>query len=144
MLSGIFGQIADFARMLPQWIQSFDVPLVFLVHDEYEIELLQVGGCDFTRGPEHFITTLDQMMAHAMVGRIALMQTDGAGGINEKLRATPCLLHIMMENDLSGRRSADVAHADKENGFRWGLHDRILEVFIEFTSNFCLLRCYCP
>lgn len=86
-----------------------------VVHGDDEIELIEVDLDDLTRGARNWDASLLQGFAHAAIRGISGMGVDGAGGVAVDLIRQGAFAEEMPEDILTGRRTADVAPADKEN-----------------------------
>lgn len=96
-------------------IESSDIREIGFIHGCDEVVVSEIGGLNLAGGSVDPIAMFDQAFRHSRVGRSPLMVADGASGIDDEIISPPRILAKLRENDLCGRRAADVAHADKQN-----------------------------
>jgi hypothetical protein len=107
------GEATDFFAVKILAVHGADFSLVVGIHDEDVVEKFKIIRLNFAGAAENFVSSLLQEMAHPMVGRIALMEADGASRVDEKLLFQVGVTHFLVEDDFRSGRSANVTHADK-------------------------------
>lgn len=85
MMLAEVGEAANFFAVNLLSIHGANFSLVVGIHDEDVVEKFKIIRLNFAGAAENFVSSLLQEMAHSMVGRIPLMEADGASGVDEKL-----------------------------------------------------------
>ncbi len=137
-----FGETADFFAVKMEAIHGADFAFVVGIHDEDVIEKFKIIRLNFAGAAENFVSSFLQEMAHPMVGRIPLMEADGARGVDEKLLVQAGFLYFLVENHFRCWRAANVTHADKQNAYEIRWHGVNVGKICKITSNFSVGRCY--
>jgi len=105
---------ADFLFVESLGIEGAKVMEVLMVHDEGEIEGLQVGGMDLAGAAGERGVAKGGSGGHALVGEFAGVPTGGAGRVDEDLIGEIGVGDEFAHDAFSGWGAADVAEADEE------------------------------
>ena len=86
-----------------------------MIHCQNVIIMVQVAGFQLTGASDDGNVSPAHGLLHAAVRRLAHMKARGAGGFDFELVGESGLIHQMLEDTMSRRGAADVAHAKKED-----------------------------
>jgi hypothetical protein len=87
---------------------------VLVVHDEGEIEGLQVGGVDLSGAAGEGVMAVGGGSGHALIGEFADVPTGRAGRVDKDLVGETGVSDEFAHNAFSGWRAANVAKANKQ------------------------------
>jgi hypothetical protein len=103
-------------------MQRADLPEIVVVHGDDQFETFEIVAVDAPRGAVQPVAAPGRGRPHAAVGRMSDVVAVRAGRIDVELGFAAGIGHEFAEYALGGGRSADVAHAYKQDG----LHGRTI------------------
>lgn len=116
---------ADFLFVESPGVEGMEVMEVLAVHDEGEIEGLQVGGVDLAGAAGEGVMAVGGGGGHALIGEFAGVPTGRAGGVDKDLVGETGGSDEFAHDAFSGWGAADVAEADKQKAEGIGHRGRI-------------------
>lgn len=108
------GDVANFCPVIGFGGHGQKIALVEIVHDEEEVEAVKIFEADSPGGMANGDPALSRVFDHSGVGRISFMKIKGSGGIALDAVLQVGLRYLLLKDGFCRRRTADIAHADKE------------------------------
>lgn len=127
MIGAELAEEADFVVKARAGIEGLKVPQILPVHDEGEIERLQVGGEDLAGAAGERVIPAGSRGGHAGIGRLARVPALGAGGIDMDLILEAGFVNEAAHDAFGRRGAADIAQADEQEaeGSGHGVGERV-------------------
>lgn len=112
--AGIVGHAVNLRPGISIGRQAAQILDVHVVHTDDKVETVEIVGRYGTRAMFETIAPAGGMSPHTGVGQIACVTAISTGRVDVKSRRQTALLHLLLHDALSSRRTADVAEADKQ------------------------------
>lgn len=91
-----------------------DIPVIFIIHSEDEVEDFEVANSELASVACHFISPATKRFGHAGVWFVAGVHPDGSRRVTCDPVGVTLFLDQMAKDVFSGGRATDIAHANEE------------------------------